>query len=76
MLQVDFRHKNNIISSSPEETMIIGSKIGADLEPGAIVALKGPLGSGKTVLSCGIAASLGIKEQITSPTYTIISEYE
>ena len=73
---MDFRHKNQVISSSPEETMQIGAKIGADLDPGAIVALKGPLGSGKTVLARGIAASLGVVEQISSPTYTIICEYE
>ena len=56
--------------------MQIGVKIGTDLKPGAIVALKGPLGSGKTVLTSGIAASLGVDEPICSPTYTIISEYE
>ena len=76
MLRVDFRLKDQIISSSPEETMQIGAKIGTVLNPGAIVALKGGLGSGKTILAQGIAQSLGIKEQITSPTYTIISEYE
>jgi tRNA threonylcarbamoyladenosine biosynthesis protein TsaE len=40
------------------------------------VALKGPLGAGKTCFTKGIARSLGIAEEITSPTYTIVSEYE
>ena len=73
---MDFRHKNQVISSSPEETMKIGEKIGAVLEPGAIVSLNGALGSGKTVLTRGIAAGAGVKDHIISPTYTIISEYE
>jgi tRNA threonylcarbamoyladenosine biosynthesis protein TsaE len=46
------------------------------LKPGSIVSLNGELGSGKTCLAKGIAYGLGIKENITSPTYTIINEYE
>lgn len=64
------------ISSTPEETMVIGEKIGSALKPGDIVAIRGKLGAGKTVLARGIAASLGVQEPITSPTYTIISEYK
>jgi tRNA threonylcarbamoyladenosine biosynthesis protein TsaE len=45
------------------------------LEPGSVIALRGSLGSGKTCLAKGIARGLGITETITSPTYTIISEY-
>jgi len=63
------------ISSSPEETLLFGKKIGGMLEPGSIVTLKGTLGAGKTVLAAGIARALGITGQITSPTYTIINEY-
>ena len=43
--------------------------------PGAVVALRGGLGSGKTCLTKGIARGLGVRETVTSPTYTIISEY-
>jgi tRNA threonylcarbamoyladenosine biosynthesis protein TsaE len=46
------------------------------LEKGTVVALKGALGSGKTCFAKGMATGLGIKEELTSPTYTIISEYE
>ena len=42
---------------------------------GVVVLLIGPLGAGKTVLAKGIAAGLGIEELVSSPTYTIISEY-
>ncbi|MDR2701532.1 MAG: tRNA (adenosine(37)-N6)-threonylcarbamoyltransferase complex ATPase subunit type 1 TsaE [Spirochaetaceae bacterium] len=63
------------VSSSPEETLLLGEKIGGLLGPGSIVTLKGTLGAGKTVLAAGIARALGISGQITSPTYTIINEY-
>jgi tRNA threonylcarbamoyladenosine biosynthesis protein TsaE len=65
-----------IISSSPEETMAAGERIAARLHGGSIVALRGGLGAGKTCLTKGIARGLGITEEITSPTYTIISEYQ
>jgi tRNA threonylcarbamoyladenosine biosynthesis protein TsaE len=64
------------VSSSPEETLLFGEKIGKFLGPGSIVTLKGKLGAGKTVLAAGIARVLGITGGVTSPTYTIINEYE
>ena len=73
---MDFPPYNNYVSSAPEETMLLGKKIGALLKPGDIVALQGELGAGKTVFARGIASSLGVKENLTSPTYTVISEYE
>ena len=65
-----------MVSASPQETFDIGQRIAAMLEPGSVVSLNGELGSGKTYLTKGIARGLGIKENITSPTYTIINEYE
>jgi tRNA threonylcarbamoyladenosine biosynthesis protein TsaE len=65
-----------MISSSAEETLAFGEKIGKRLKKGSIIALEGGLGAGKTQLTKGIARGLGIKEEITSPTYTIISEYD
>ena len=64
-----------LVSNSEKETFIIGRRIACLLAGGATVALEGILGSGKTCLTKGIADGLGIKETITSPTYTIISEY-
>jgi tRNA threonylcarbamoyladenosine biosynthesis protein TsaE len=64
------------LSESEEETIALGVKIAAFLTNGGVVALKGELGSGKTTLAKGIARALGVKENITSPTYTIINEYE
>jgi len=64
------------IASSPQDALKLGEKIGKLLKPGSIVTLKGALGAGKTVFAAGIARALGITETVTSPTYTIINEYE
>ena len=56
--------------------MALGEGLAPLLKKGSVIALKGPLGAGKTCLMKGIARGLGIKEEVTSPTYTIISEYE
>jgi tRNA threonylcarbamoyladenosine biosynthesis protein TsaE len=64
------------ISKSPDETIALGKKIAAFLNAGSVVAVTGALGSGKTCLTKGIALGLGITENITSPTYTIINEYQ
>jgi tRNA threonylcarbamoyladenosine biosynthesis protein TsaE len=55
--------------------MAAGEKIASLLRPGSIVAIRGGLGAGKTCLVKGIARGLGVEEEITSPTYTIVSEY-
>jgi len=50
--------------------------VGTGLRAGAVVALYGPLGSGKSVFSRGVAQALGVKAPVTSPTFTIVNEYE
>jgi tRNA threonylcarbamoyladenosine biosynthesis protein TsaE len=55
--------------------MALGAEIAAGLGKGNVVALRGCLGAGKTCLAKGIARGLGIREEVTSPTYTIVSEY-
>ena len=64
-----------IISKSAEDTYRIGEILGRLLFPGSIVCLTGDLGAGKTAFTQGIGKGLGIKDHITSPTYTIINEY-
>jgi len=54
----------------------LGKSIASHLKKGSVVALSGPLGSGKTCLVKGIAAGLHILDEVTSPTYNIITEYE
>jgi tRNA threonylcarbamoyladenosine biosynthesis protein TsaE len=67
--------QTEFVSSSPEETEALGERIARRLKPGSVVALRGGLGSGKTCLTRGIARGMGITETVTSPTYTIITEY-
>ncbi len=62
-------------SRSPEATLALGRALGAS-RPQGLVALIGPLGSGKTVLAKGIAAGLGLDPaQVSSPTFVIANEY-
>jgi len=65
-----------IRTCSQEDTIEFGKKLGVLLKKGDIVCITGDLGTGKTVLTNGIASALGIDEYITSPTFTIVNEYE
>ena len=62
-------------TATVEETTELGQCIGRLLQPGDILALQGTLAAGKTQLTKGIARGLNISEPVTSPTFTIISEY-
>lgn len=64
-----------IVTHSVEETAALGGHIARYLFPGAFLALSGDLGAGKTALSQGLGAGLGILD-ITSPTFTILQEHE
>ncbi len=59
-----------------EKTEDFGKEFAESLEKGSVIALMGPLGAGKTTLSKAIAKGLGVTETITSPTFTIVQEYE
>ena len=61
---------------SEDATRTLGLEIADALEPGDVVALTGDLGTGKTVLTKYIAEGLGVREEISSPTFTIIKEYK
>ncbi len=64
------------ITQSQEETFGLGVELGKNAQPGDIFALIGQLGTGKTILAKGIAKGLGIDEEITSPTFTLLEVYE
>ena len=64
------------ITLSENETFSLGKRLAPMLGKGDVVALKGPLGAGKTCFAKGIASGLGIEERLTSPSYAIICEYE
>jgi tRNA threonylcarbamoyladenosine biosynthesis protein TsaE len=65
--------KEYFVCVTPDDTMKIGTYVGTRLKQGDIVLLEGSLGSGKTTFVKGIAASIGIDDEVTSPTFTIIS---
>ncbi len=65
-----------IVTNSFLETQKLGEKIGSDLKTGAILALFGDLGSGKTTFAQGLAKGLGIERRIISPTFIIIRKYQ
>ncbi|MEW6723871.1 MAG: tRNA (adenosine(37)-N6)-threonylcarbamoyltransferase complex ATPase subunit type 1 TsaE [Bacillota bacterium] len=64
-----------ITTRGPDETRTVGERIGALLEAGDCLALVGELGAGKTVLASGLLAGLGVTDQVTSPTFTLVNEY-
>ena len=63
------------LSNSPEETEKIGAALANILQPGTVLAYRGDLGAGKTAFTRGLARGLDCREQVTSPTYTIVNEY-
>lgn len=64
-----------IKSESKEATFELGRSLGEVLQGGDVLCLFGDLGAGKTLLTQGIAVSLGITSAVTSPTFTLIQEY-
>lgn len=64
------------MTRSVRETFELGKALACTLVNGSIVKLEGRLGAGKTVFAKGIASGLGIDEEITSPTFTLLKEYE
>ncbi len=64
------------ISNSPAETEAIGRQLAEDVDAGSVLALKGELGSGKTLFTKGLVAGLGSTAAVTSPTFTIVHEYQ
>jgi len=64
------------ITHSPAETEELGCRLGRTLGPGAVVAYFGGLGMGKTAFTRGLARGLGCRGRVTSPTFTIVNEYE
>lgn len=64
------------ITHSPAETEELGCRLGRTLGPGAVVAYFGGLGMGKTAFTRGLARGLGCRGRVTSPTFTIVNEYQ
>ncbi len=64
------------VTHSREETESVGGRLADALDRGRVVAFTGDLGAGKTAFVSGMARSLGVEERVTSPTFTIVNEYE
>ena len=63
-------------TGSEEQTRALGERLAGKLRPGTVVAFTGALGAGKTAFIRGLARGLGVEERVTSPTFTIVNEYE
>lgn len=63
-------------SHSVYETSKIAQEFAKTLKEGSIVALSGDLGAGKTAFTTGVARALGVLEDVTSPTFTIVNQYD
>ena len=63
-------------SNSERDTEELGRRLGERVAPGTVIAYTGDLGAGKTAFTRGLARGLGVPGQVTSPTFTIVNEYE
>lgn len=66
---------HTFLTHSEIETEALGQALGRRLQPGDVVALVGDLGAGKTCLTRGMAAGLGVQEPVASPTFILVAEY-
>lgn len=65
----------DFISSSVEQTLRLGMRLGELLQPGDLICLSGELGAGKTVMARGVGRGWGASVRVTSPTFTLINQY-
>jgi len=64
------------LSDTPEATRDLARDLARDLKPPVVIALYGDLGAGKTLFTQGLARALGVTQPVTSPTFTLINEYD
>jgi tRNA threonylcarbamoyladenosine biosynthesis protein TsaE len=69
------RHAGQLTTTAPEETRQLGRALGEMAAPGTLLALRGPLGAGKTQLAKGVAQGLGIETVVNSPTFVLMNEH-
>ena len=68
--------QHEYMTTGAAQTEALGQALGKILQPGTVIAYTGDLGAGKTAFTRGLARGLDIPERITSPTFTIVNEYE
>lgn len=76
MRMVNKMKNEKYTTNSVNETIDLGERIGTAIKSGAVVSLTGDLGVGKTAFTKGLALGLGIEDTISSPTFTLMKEYE
>ena len=64
------------LTNCEQDTEALGCRLAQTLKPGDVIAFTGDLGAGKTAFTRGLARGLGVAERVTSPTFTIVNEYE
>jgi tRNA threonylcarbamoyladenosine biosynthesis protein TsaE len=64
-----------ILCPGEADTRVVGRKLAATLRPGDVVVLAGGLGAGKTTFTSGVAAGLGVDEQVVSPSFVLVRQY-
>lgn len=67
--------KIELVTNSANDTIEFGKSVARAVEKGAVISLVGDLGAGKTTFAKGVARGLGIMDNVTSPTFTILNEY-
>ena len=75
-MNIEYLKNCSFVTKSSDESAAFGEALARALPPGSVVAMHGNLGAGKTVIARGFARGLGITEAVSSPTYTIVQEYE
>lgn len=68
-------YSETVSTSSPEETIEAGIRLGKRLTGGEVIAYKGGLGAGKTTFTRGLAIGMGLEDNVSSPTFAIVNEY-
>jgi tRNA threonylcarbamoyladenosine biosynthesis protein TsaE len=66
----------DVVTRSPAETIAVGKALGGHLQDGDVLLLHGDLGAGKTTLAKGIASALGVGDVVSSPSFSLVNEYD
>ena len=74
-MRYNIRDMAIFLSHSPEETKSFAAQYAKTLKPGDVVLLEGEMGAGKTAFAQGVAAGLGVREDVLSPTYAYVNSY-